>query len=181
MFFVFRTVKSRPNVQLEYNKCPGIQAARSFIGIDKNVVGMRDYSCWCPACIRAVGRDKGGMNSDLVVKHCSSPASGHDLSEVYTSACTCTRMHVHTHVAVGGALCRVQHRRTSPDTHQHRACRYCTCREGARAWGLRDDSGRTALPIQRPLLWPRSPEILTTGACVFFFISSFVAERRHLC
>ena len=93
IFFVFRTVKSRPNVQLEYNKCPGIQAARSFIGIRANVVGMRDYSCWCPACIRAVGRDKGGMNSDLVVKHCSSPASGHDLSEVYTSACTCTRMH----------------------------------------------------------------------------------------
>ena len=96
-------------------------------------------------------------------------------------ACTHAHAHVHTHVAVGGALCRVQHRRTSPDTHQHRACRYCTCREGARAWGLRDDSGRTALPIQRPLLWPRSPEILTTGSCVSFFISSFVAERRHLC
>ena len=95
----------------------------------------------------------------------TKPFSAEILAHMLCYAC-----YVHTHAAVGGALCRVRHCRSLPDTHQHRVCCYCTRKEGACAWGLRDDSGRIALPIQRLLLWPRLPEILTTCACVSLLI-----------
>ena len=40
--------------------------------IDEHVVGMRAYSCWCPHCVRVIGRDCGGMNPTLFVKNCTS-------------------------------------------------------------------------------------------------------------
>ena len=44
-----------------------------FMALAQGVVGMRTFACWCQACMQAVGRGQGSLDSNLCCAECVSP------------------------------------------------------------------------------------------------------------
>ena len=51
----------------------GMKKSYLFIAIAEGVVGMRTFACWCGACMQAVGRGEGSLDSNLRCAECVSP------------------------------------------------------------------------------------------------------------
>lgn len=44
-----------------------------YMGLAEGVVGMRTFACWCHACMQAVGRGEGSLDTNLLCSACVSP------------------------------------------------------------------------------------------------------------
>lgn len=44
-----------------------------FMALDAGVAALRVFACWCPACMQAIGRGKGSLDSNLCCTGCTSP------------------------------------------------------------------------------------------------------------
>ena len=44
-----------------------------YIGLGEDVVGMRTFACWCHACMQAIGRGQGSLDTNLHCAGCVSP------------------------------------------------------------------------------------------------------------
>ena len=51
----------------------GMKKSYLFMAIDAGVVAMRTFACWCPACMQAIGRGEGSLDSSLCCSGCVSP------------------------------------------------------------------------------------------------------------
>ena len=43
------------------------------MALEAGIVAMRTFACWCPACMQAVGRGEGSLDSNLCCTGCVSP------------------------------------------------------------------------------------------------------------
>ena len=51
----------------------GMKKSYLFIAVAEGIVGMRTFACWCQACMQAVGRGQGSLDSNLRCAECVSP------------------------------------------------------------------------------------------------------------
>jgi len=51
----------------------GMKKSYLFIAVAHGVVGMRTFACWCQACMQAIGRGQGSLDSNLHCAECVSP------------------------------------------------------------------------------------------------------------
>ena len=51
----------------------GMKKSYLFMALAQGIVGMRTFSCWCQACMQAVGRGQGSLDSNLCCAECISP------------------------------------------------------------------------------------------------------------
>jgi len=58
----------------QFESWAGISTCRQILAVDDDCVASRAYSCWCQKCLRAFGRGKGTMDSNLRVAGCQGPA-----------------------------------------------------------------------------------------------------------
>ena len=51
----------------------GMKKSYLFMALDAGIVAMRTFACWCPACMQAIGRGQGSLDSHLCCTGCVSP------------------------------------------------------------------------------------------------------------
>ena len=51
----------------------GMKKSYLFMALAAGVVAMRVFACWCPACMQAIGRGEGSLDSNLCCTGCISP------------------------------------------------------------------------------------------------------------
>ena len=51
----------------------GMKKSYLFMALDAGVVAMRVFACWCPACMQAVRRGEGSLDTNLCCTGCVSP------------------------------------------------------------------------------------------------------------
>ena len=51
----------------------GMKKSYLFMALDAGVVAMRAFACWCPACMHAIRRGEGSLDSNLCCIGCMSP------------------------------------------------------------------------------------------------------------
>lgn len=51
----------------------GMKKSYLYMGLAEGVVGMRTFACWCHACMQAVGRGEGSLDTNLLCSACVSP------------------------------------------------------------------------------------------------------------
>lgn len=51
----------------------GMKKSYLYMALTEGVVAMRTFACWCPACMQAVGRGEGSLDSNLHCTGCTSP------------------------------------------------------------------------------------------------------------
>ena len=51
----------------------GMKKSYLFMALDAGIVAMRVFACWCPACMQAIRRGEGSLNSSLCCTGCVSP------------------------------------------------------------------------------------------------------------
>ena len=56
-----------------YTTMDGMKKSYLFIAVAHGVVGMRTFACWCQACMQAIGRGQGSLDSNLHCAECVSP------------------------------------------------------------------------------------------------------------
>lgn len=52
----------------------GMKKSYLYMALETGIVAMRVFACWCPACMQAIGRGEGSLDSSL---HCAACVSGH--------------------------------------------------------------------------------------------------------
>ena len=62
-----------PHHPCSYASMAGMKKSYLYIGLGEGVVGMRTFACWCHACMRAIGRGQGSLDSNLHCADCVSP------------------------------------------------------------------------------------------------------------
>lgn len=56
-----------------YASMAGMKKSYLFMALDAGIVAMRTFACWCPACMQAIGRGEGSLDSSLCCAGCVSP------------------------------------------------------------------------------------------------------------
>jgi hypothetical protein len=51
----------------------GMKKSYLYMALAEGIVAMRVFACWCPACMQAVGRGVGSLDSSLKCTGCISP------------------------------------------------------------------------------------------------------------
>jgi hypothetical protein len=51
----------------------GMKKSYLLMALDAGIVAMRTFACWCPACMQAIGRGEGSLDSSLHCTGCVSP------------------------------------------------------------------------------------------------------------
>lgn len=63
----------RPPPDHDYATIEGMKKCYLFTALASGVVAMRTCSCWCLACMEAIRRGEGSLNSSLNCRGCVSP------------------------------------------------------------------------------------------------------------